>query len=234
VININPAAASTDDGEYTNYHMGHMNSYATETENPYPFLVYGPGRAINIDPSAASVNISCMPECMSFTGTTASSYFYVAETTVWEYLKNSANLSADTAFTRVMYPLGKMAPIDASSDENKIAQEGIIETSNDWSATDRGSASIKLYPVPGVADLPFLWPCHILYRPGNTVLNEALDTPRGEVRGLRWLTATDDAGVKRVNFSEDTVTDASGDRYRVFHTHVHTNTYSYYCIKEDI
>lgn len=232
-ININPAAASTDDGEYTNYHVGLMNSYKTEVENPYPFFVFGPARVRNIDPSAASVNISCMPEMMSFTGVTASGYFFVAELSAWQYLKNSSNLSADTEFNQVMFPLGKITAINGSSDENKIAIEGFIESSNDWSSTARAAAAIKLLPVPGVTDLPFLWALNILYRPGGTSLNESFDTPRGELRGIFWLTATDDVGVKRVNFSEDIVTIGS-DRYRVFHTHVHTNTYHYYAIKEDI
>lgn len=232
-ININPAAATTDDGRYMNFHMGLMDSYATETENPYPMFIFGPSRAISVDPTSATVNISCMPELASFTGSSGSAFFYVAETSTWVTLKHSSNLIVDTPFNQVMFPFGKLLSISGSSDENKITIEGIIETSNDWCRADRGSPSKKLFPVPGTVDKQWLWACNILYRPGGAVLNEVLDTPRGEVRGLFWLAATDSAGVKIVNFSEDTVTDGSV-RYRVFHTHTHIQPYHYCAIKEDV
>ena len=231
-ININPAAAATDDGRYMNFHMGLMNGYATETENPYPMFIFGPSRVISVDPTSSTVNISCMPELASFTGVSGTAFFYVAETSTWVTLRHSANL-IQTNVDQVMFPFGKLTSISTGSDPNKITAEGIIESSEDWSNAERASPSIKLLPVPGTADLPFLWPCNILYRPGGTVLNEILDTPRGELRGLFWVSGVDEAGVKIVNFSEDIVTVGS-DRYRVFHTHTHIQPYHYYAIKEDI
>lgn len=232
VINLNSAAANTDNGEYMHFHMGLMNAYGTETENPYPMLIGASSRTMNIDPSASSQLISGLPEALSATGVSAPWWYYEVESSSWESATNSQNLTA-SARARITYPFGDLSRLNSSTDPDYIVAECVLEVFADWSNVTRSAPTRKLYPIPGTTDYPFLWPVNLITRTGGSTSNNIQDVPRGEVRGWFWLTATNSAGNRITNFSEYYVTIGS-DRYRVFHNHVHIERYQYMALKEDV
>ena len=91
-------------------------------------------------------------------------------------------------------------------------------------------------PIPGTTPLHFPVPLTIISRPGGSSVNQTLDSVRGQLDGVYWISASTGTGgtpQKIVNFSEDYITIGS-DRYRVFHTQVHIREYHYICVKEDV
>jgi len=233
VTNNNPAAANTDNGEYMRMHMGLMNSYGTENENPYPMMVGASSRLPEIDPASSNLSISGLPECICPTSTTPAWFWYEAENSVWREIENGENAATGGDHFYVAYPFGDLARLSSSSSADKIVDAGPIETFETWATVTRGSPSAKLRPIPGSTPQIFLWPINIIRRAGGVASNAIEDGPRGEVRGMFFLTATDSSGNQISNFSEDYITIGS-DRYRVFHNHVHTQRYQYICLLEDV
>jgi len=233
VTNNNPAAVNTDSGEYMRMHMGLMNSYGTESENPYPMMVGASSALPEIDPTAANQSISGMPECVAPTGQESPWAFYEAENSLWRDITNGNNLAVGGDHFYIAYPFGDLSRLSAITSADKIVDAGPIETFETWATVTRGSPSAKLRPIPGVAPQIFLWPINIIRRAGGTSSNSVEDGPRGEVRGMYFLTATDSSGNQITNFSEDYITIGT-DRYRVFHNHLHTQRYQYIAILEDV
>lgn len=232
--NNNSSAVNTDNGEYLNHYNGFMNRYGTELENPYPMLCGAAGLDLNIDPSAASVLISCAPECAAPTAPTSSGWFYYeAENSIWKGVTNSNNL-IEAEETQIMYPFGHLSAINDTSSPDFIVFDGVIDTFNSWSTVTRGAPTRVLYPVPGTQPEHLLWPLNIIQRNGGGTTNAIEDGPRGELRGIYWLTGTNSSGAKIVNFAEDLIT-VGGDEYKVFHNHVHSSQrYQYRCVLRDV
>jgi hypothetical protein len=97
----------------------------------------------------------------------------------------------------------------------------------------RGSATRRLMPVPGTTPQHLPIPLTVLSRPGDSTLNQTLDTPRGQLRGCFFVYNTNASGATITNFAEDYIT-IGDDRYRVFQNHVHNGLYQYFCILEDV
>ena len=230
--NNNPAAVNTDNGEYLRMYMGLTNAYGTEIENPYPMLIGASSRDLNINPAIANQSISGFPECIGPTGSAPGWSFYESENSVWRDIENGEALAASTR-PYIMYPFGDLKRITDTGSADLIVDNGPLTTYDTWSTVTRGSPARKLRPIPGTTPEHFLWAINIVSRNGPASSNNVEDTPRGELRGAFFTTATDSTGAVIANFSEDTITIGS-DRYRVFHNHVHTQRYQYVAVKEDV
>lgn len=230
VTNNNPGAANTDDGVYTRTHMGLMNGYGTESENPYPMMVGSDARDPDLDPATSNVQISGLPECGAGSGQETGWFYYESDGVAWRNIKNVDNFVAPSGgLSYTAYPFGRVADQDDGTINDIVTDTG-LDTWASWSNLGRASPAFALRPVPGVATQTFLWPINIIARTGVGALANG---PRGEVRGMFVLTATDNTGAQIANFSEDYIT-VGTDRYRVFHNHVHNQRYQYICIKEDV
>jgi hypothetical protein len=229
-INTNPGAANTDDGEYFDWYVGFGDSYATETEAPYPMLVHGSARSRTLDPSVGTTSISGIHECGAPTGTTTGTWFWSDEDASWINVRNTNGFNTSPQ-QRVMAPLGNIVVI--TDDPDQIVTSGPLEFWTGIGSMTRGSPTRRLRPVPGTTDHHLPIPLTVLSRPGGNSLDDAEDLPRLQPRGFFWIYNTDDTGATINNFSEDFITIGS-DRYRVFHNHVQTELYQYICIKEDV
>jgi len=232
VVNINPGAANTDDGEYMHFYAGFVDTFATETEDPYPMYIFASGRTPNIDPSASTANITGLSELLAPSGQSIGSYFYDVQASGWQQVRNSQN-TANQLQDTVMSPCCRIREINGSTDADNIVSDNVIRYDNGVGSTNRSSPSRRLRPVPGTTDLHFPFPLTIVHRPGGSALNANEDRPIGQLRGCFWVYNTDDTGSTITNFSEDYITIGS-DRYRVFHTHVQRQLYHYIALKEDV
>ena len=238
-ININPAAGSTDDGEYMHWYAGYGNSFATEIEDPYPFAVGACARIHNVDPSSSSESITGLSECIGPSGQQAPMYFYRSEDSTWVNVENSEGLSANQVRDTIMAPMGQITRITGGTDADQIVGLGPVQFVGDdrpveVGSTGRGAVAGRFLPTPGSAsDLHRPIPLTIYSRPGGTTLNQTLDTVRLQLDGFFWVSASNAAAATIANFSEDFVTIGT-TRYRVFHTQIHNQTYHYICIEEDV
>ncbi len=231
ITNNNPAAANTDNGVYTRTYMGLMNSYGTESENPYPLMVGSDARDPNLDPAASNVQISGLPECGAGLGQETGWFFYEAENATWRNIKNADNFSLPAnGLDYVTYPFGRITLVANGTVDDIVNDLAPIETYNSWSNLIRGAPGLALRPIPGTTPQIFLWPINIMSR--NTSLG-LTNGPRGEVRGMYFLTATDSTGAQISNFSEDIITVGS-KRYLVTHNHTHTQRYQYVATEMDV
>jgi hypothetical protein len=126
-----------------------------------------------------------------------------------------------------------LSPLSSTSSADFIVGESFIDVFADWSNLTRAAPGRKLLPIPGTTPGTFLWPINFISRSTSTTTNDDEDGPRGEVRGFSFLTATDSAGAKIVNHSEDFITIGTV-RHRVFHNHVHNERYQFIAIEEDV
>ena len=234
IINNNPGAANTDDGQYLHFYHGFMNAFATEYENPYPMLVAASARATNIDPGAGSTQITGLSELAAPAGLSCGCLFYRAEDATWVAMYNSQNLSTTVANPHVMAPVAYLNVILATgTDVDAVVNLGPLSFYIGIGSTGRAAPTRRLFPVPGAVGHHFPIPLTVLSRPGGTTLNQVLDTARGQLRGFFWVYNTDSAGATINNFSEDYVTIGT-DRYRIFHTHVQRQLYHFIAILEDV
>ena len=237
VTNINPGAGSTDDGVYMHLYAGYLDTFATESEDPYPMMVFASSRTANVDPAVASQSITGISECVAPTASTAPCYYYRAEDSSWVNVFNSQNLSASQEVTNGMFPLCQVPIIDSTSFRSyNVSAPGPISFYTGIGSTSRASPSVRYMPIPGTTPVHLPIPLTIISRPGDAAPSATLDTVRGQVRGVYWISASTGTGstpATITDFSEDFVTIGS-DRYRVFHTHVHTQLYHYICVLEDV
>ena len=234
VTNINPGAANTDDGEYMHFYTGYINTFATESEDPYPMFIFASSRTPNIDPSTSSVHITGLSECVAGTGGDPGSRFFRSEDSTWVTVENSEGPNVNQSRATIMHPMGQTFDIVSPGNTADVNfQDGPVPFWTGLGSTGRASPTRRLLPVPGSTELNFPIPLTIIHRPGLSSLDDTLDTPRGQLDGVLWVYNTDDTGATIVNFSEDYVTIGT-DRYRVFHTQVQRQLYHYICIKEDV
>lgn len=230
VVDINPAASITDDGEYMQFYSGFGDSYATEIEDPYPMIIAASAIALNVDPSATLTSITGLAECMS-AGGDAPCQFYYSEIADWRSPENSSNGSS-TATSYGMFPVWN-PPIGGDT----IASKGPVDF-NSIAPVNRTSATRRYLPCPGSTPQHLPIPLIAIAKPGGTGVNQTLDTVRVQLRGVFWVSGSDDSAADITNFSEGRVnigTDLTTQiRHRVFHQHVHHQQYHYVAFKEDV
>lgn len=235
VFNINSGAVTTDDGQYMHWYAGFMDTFATESENPYPMFIGATARSRNQDPSVASLNFSGVAECITSTALSTGWYYYRVETSSWVNVLNSTNNQTDTYCVDGMLPMAKIRePNSGATNEGLrwLATYGLASIYIGIGSTGRASSTRRLMPVPGTTPALFPIPLTVVSRQGSTQ-DPTLDMPRGQLRGFFWVFNTNAAGATISNFSEDYVTIGS-DRYRVFHNHLNNAIYQFICIKEDV
>ncbi len=233
VVNINSGAASTDDGQYMHFYAGYLNSFATENEDPYPMMVAASARTTNIDPSAASENVTGLGECVAPTAQSTGIWFWNTETAAWVSAINSQGLSTSSSQNTVIAPWARIQNIQNSLDPDKIVDYGPINFYTGIGSTGRTSPTLRLRPVPGSTPGQLPIPLTLLHRPGGTSLDATNDTVRGQLDGWFAIYNTDASGATIANFSEDYF-ELAGDRYWIFHTHVHNQLYHFVALKEAV
>lgn len=228
VINENPSA-TTDDGRYQQLYAGFMDRLGTETEYPYPAMVFASSRDRAANPSTQDDNITSLAEMRA--PTDGPGYYYRTEAASWTQVKNN---DAGSIGDRddVMFPFGSHKLEASSSSAETVVKGGPILLNSDAIKRDRSSSSQIIRPVPGTVDEYFLFPLVVVRQHGTTA-DDSTDGPRGVLRGAFFVYNDDGSGSPINNFSEDYITIGS-DRYRVFHNHVNTERYQYVAIKEDV
>ncbi len=233
--NINPAAGTTDDNELMQFHAGFLDTFASETEDPYPMMIFGSSAIPNVDPSVGSLDITGLGECVGRSaGQGCPCYFYSVEVSDWVNIENSEALNATQAHTTIMYPMGRLTLIGTPV-ADRIGTEGPISFYTGIGSLARATPTIRYMPIPGTVPEHLPLPLTVVSRPGGTSVG-ANDTVRGQVRGVFWITASTGTGSSPAtitDFTDDYITIGT-DRYRVFHNHIHTDLYQYICIKEDV
>lgn len=234
VVDINSSAGNSDDRQFMQFYAGFLNTFATETEDPYPMFVAGASRGTNIDPSAGSTNITGLGECSAppAPGTfNTGALFYRSETSTWVYVSNSQNVASDEE-SHVVFPLGNLREVGTSNSADNVVFDGPVPFHTGIGSLNRTVPTRRLWPVPGTTPYQFLFPLTILSRPASAY-DAVLDTARGNLNGCFFVYNTDAAGTTITNFALDYITVGS-DRYRVFHTHVQRQPYHYVAMKESV
>ncbi len=229
-ININPAAASTDSGVYLHFHLGMLNAFGTELENPYPMMIGASSRLTNHDPVLSTQQISGMAECNAPSSSSPGWYTYVTESAAWVAIENTENLNSNIERTMIMYPIGQVSDVTTPASA-EIVRDGTYQWWKGIATTSRAVPSSAFLPAPGSSPVYFPVPLTVLYRAGGSSLDEDLDTVRGEVDGVFWISGSTETEAAISDFSEDTIT-MGGEKHRVFHNHVHHQRYHFICIRE--
>jgi hypothetical protein len=235
ILNINSNAAATDDGRYMQWYAGYMDTFAMETENPYPMFVGASSRDRTVDPALSSINHSGLAECCAPTAAQSGHWFYRAETATWVNVANSVNFNTSAYSQQGMAPMVRIQEPSGGSGIvplQWIATYGPLEIYTGIGSVGRAAATRRLLPCPGTTPKFFPIPLTLLSRQ-STQIDQVLDSPRGQLRGFFWVYNTNSAGATIVNFSEDYL-EIGTDRYRIFHNHANTQTYQYICIRESV
>lgn len=230
ITQIKETAAVSDDGVYIQHYAGLMNRIGTETESPYAYYVFSSARAVNIDPTVGSTHITSM--CENRMVTSGCGWFYDNVSSTWRNVQNDDTVGSPptSGESIIMSPCGRPRLNTANNTERVVVLESIM-VSLRFFELDRGATTLILRKVPGTVDEFFLWPLTI--RRQDAAAPDATDDRLyGQLRDIFWISADDGAGARIVNFSEDFIT-VGGDRYLVFHNHVHTNAYQYLAWKWD-
>lgn len=229
VTQIEAEAAVSDNGVYIQHYAGLMDRIGTETEAPYPFWVFGSGRLIDADPLIGAASITGMAENrMAGAGC---SWFYDFDNGVWRNVQNDDSVGTPGQEQDVMLPVGRTF-LNGASTVDRIVEDGTITIQGTFFKLDRTSATRVLRLIPGTVDQPFLWPLTVSRKPIGT-FSPINDKLFGQPKGVFWITSDNGSGARITDYSEDFVT-ASGDRYVIFHNHVHIEPYQYIAIKRDV
>lgn len=235
-INENPSA-NTDDGRYQGMHFGFMDRMGTETEDPYPYLVFASAKDRDANPATTSVDTITSIAELRYSGSAGDRgvcYYYRTEAADWTNVQNN-DAGAAGRVTDAMFPFGRINTVQsASGEDDKITQYGDFGFNNDVIKRDRTASTRVMSQVPGSTDEYWLVPLVVVRGPSDAVSGADLvsEFPRGTVRGVFWIYNDDGAGSALTNFSEDYAT-ISGERYRIFHNHGETDRYQYIAVKED-
>lgn len=228
IVNENPTA-TTDDGRYQQLYAGYMDRMATESEDPYPAMVFASSRNRDVDPSTQNDDITSLAEMRATSD--GPGYYYRSEAGAWTQIKNNDTLSI-TDEDDVMFPFGSHQLESSSSSAETIVKGGPILLNSDAIKRDRSSSGQTIRPCPGTTDEYFLFPLCVVRQHGTTA-DDTTDGPRGVLRGAHFVYNDDGSGSAINNFSEDYITIGT-DRYRVFHNHVNTERYQFTAVKEDV
>lgn len=243
VVNENPTA-STDDGRYMNLYSGFMDRVGTESESPYPFLVFGSAGTEEYNPSSANDNITSIAE-LHCNGGMCCQYFR-EEGSVWQNLRNVDGAAPSHTGDNQQDGLAPMGEPEfynqlgglIGEDVNIAMPGGPARRSNlsSIASATRASSSRRFLPTPGTTAQHFLVPLTAFRGTDSqaTEYNNTTDRIRGQVRGVYWIYNADSSGSQITNFSEDYIEDSNGVRYRIFHNHTHTQRYQYIAVKEDV
>lgn len=228
ITQIEESAAVSDNGVYIQHYAGFMNRIGTETEAPYPMLVFGSSRAINIDPKVTSDHITSLAEHRH--ASSGCGYFYDNTTSTWRNLQNDDTIGGPTGEEDIMTP-GGTPKLQTATHVDLVVVAGFAFISTIFFELDRSSALGVLRKVPGTVDEHFLWPLTVRRQP-NATPSATDDRLFGQPRGVFWVSSDDGTGSRITDFSEDYVT-VAGERYLTFHNHVNIEPYQYIAWKWD-
>ncbi len=229
VCQIEEGAANSDNGIYVHHYGGFYDRIGTETEAPYPLLVFASSRSRNVNPKLASSNITSIVEHRHVGN--GPGFYWNWVSGGWRSLENDDTSGVPAEESSIMLPVGVSRINTGSQTGDRVVQEGSFSIEGAIFELDRTPATRVLRLIPGTVDQFFLWPLTISYKAGSAA-DAVNDVHYGQCRDVFWISSDDGTGSRIADFSEDTVT-VNGDRYIVFHNHVHTEPYQYYALKWD-
>lgn len=209
---------------------GLMNPFGTTTENPYPMVVWGSTRNANTAPDAGGFLVSGPTEVFAASAAGAPMSYRRASDGVYVSVLNSNNGTA--ASTSTMFPIGVPGEASGTStSEDYLARAATMSIFGGISLVSGAVATVALMPTLTTNETE-LYPATICSYAASATDNDSETTVRGELDGIYWISATKSDGTAMV--AEDTITDASGNRYRVFQNAHRTERYSYFALAEAI
>lgn len=228
VINVNPTA-TTDDGRYEFFYLGFGDRVKTETEDPYPLVVFGSSRDRDADPTVTNGNITSPAEARA--PSSGPFWYYRTEDSVWTQVKNN-DTGAIGEEPDVCWPFGDILKSDNNTQPSTIVADNVVEFNDQVFKRDRSSPTRILRMVPGTAQQHTLWPLIVLRKPSITP-STVTDSVRFSMRGMYCVFNSDSTGAAINDFSEDIIT-ANSKRHWVFHNFTLTERYQYIALEEDV
>lgn len=214
---------------YASMSVGLMDPYATQTEFPYPIYVSANSPrnvAFNTTDANEQGAISSIVELVNYRNSGYPLYIRDAAG-AWQSVSNkefTSGLGTTVETDQICTPLSvptitSLDAVDEIVGHNFLGIYFERIAHANLNITD-GAPLYTLQPTPGTPDdQRILFPVVPVFAPN------AGDDVLGELPGMFW---TIGGGVN----SEDTIVDASGDRYRIFLGGRRTQIYSWFAIKE--
>lgn len=225
-INVNPTPV-TDDGRYLFFNIGFGDRVKTETEDPFPSMVFASSRDRDASPVVGSSSITSPAEARA--PNNGPFWYYRVEDSQWTQIKNN-DTGAVGPRTDIAWPFGELFVQVTASSPEKATIISTVEWSEVSFKRDRTAPDRIILMLPGTTPKHALFPIFVQRK----VLADAstiTDSTRFTVRHMRCLFNSDSAGAQIVNFSEDIV-DADDGRWFVFHNYDLTARYQYIAVKE--
>lgn len=233
-INSNPSA-STDDGRYEQWYAGYGDRAQTETEDPYPMVIFASGRDHDVDPTVSQGTITSFAECRNVGGS-GPMWLYFPDVPSWIDTLNNGGGSTVPG-PDMSFPFGELFRNITGGNVEYITIETTVQFNDQVFKRDRSAPNRILRPVPGTVDKLYRWPII----PGRRVasdVDETTDHVKLALRGCFAVFNDDGTGTRIANLSEDYISEgtapASDVRYRIFHNWDLTERYQYICIHEDV
>jgi hypothetical protein len=238
-ININPAA-NTDDGVYEHHYTGFGDRAKTESEDPYPLVIFASSRDFNADPTTSSGLITNPAEARVTSGS-GPFWVYFPELGAWNDVLNNTGGTVVTVADGA-FPFGIISNnVTGGNPGNIVAESGSIGWHDNCFKRDRSSPNRVMRPVPGSTPKIYRWPIVTARKLAQGEPNESTDSVRVQLRGMFAVFNTDPAsgtGARITNFSEDFLSEGTyptaDSRWRVFHSWDLTERYQYVAIEENV
>lgn len=213
------------DSYQTNYH-GLLRPFGTQTENPWPMVVFGSLADFDQKPDSASEANTGISEARQASGFGSPLFMFEITDRTWYAVANTIDSSVNGT-VRGIYP--GFEGSQAGSLEGAIAAEGPINMTTEVFRTAGGASTRIIRPTLSTSDDPFLlWPLTVVST-ANGASQGVLTYVHGELEGAFWHSGTKEDG--SVIAPEDTFTIGT-DRYRVFPCAHRRERYSFFCVKE--
>lgn len=235
-VNINPSA-NTDDGVYQHFYNGFGDRAGTESEDPYPLVIFAASRDFNADPTVSSGLITNPAEARVTAGS-GPFWVYFPELGQWHDVLNNTGGTVVTV-PDGCHPFGIISNnIGGGAPGNIVAEAGGVGWHDNCFKRDRSSPNRVLRPVPGTTAKIFRWPIVTARKLGQGEPNEATDSVRVGLRGMFAVFNDDGTGTRIANFSEDYLSEGSApvsdQRWTVFHSWDLIERYQYIAIEETV
>lgn len=217
----------------SNYHqaiMGLLDSYATDTEYPYPIIVMGTSSIHNVEATTSDIGLGGFPDPISEDENDTNGPGVLRRANgVWTEIRNGYKSSSTTLGSQangaIAWPGPNIGTIAPSLDDSDDWVSSGISAKFDGDFIERpvgATPSARLEPTPGSGDsLTPLFPI--------TLAEFSQSALYGEVPGLFWASTSRDGSSSAV--SNDTFK-VGTRRFRIFQNVGRTEIYNFCCMEE--
>jgi hypothetical protein len=221
----------TDGGavdSYQGWYYGLLQPMGTQVENPFPAVLCGSLADVDAPPDSALEVNTGLSEARRATGFACPMLMFELTTRTWVELANVDVATASNSEVRGIYP--GFAGAAASSAGSLLALAGPINFTTEVFRNAGGATLRLIYPTMGSGDALHLpWPMTV-ESTANAGTQGVLTFVHGQLEGCYWVSGTKADG--SIVDPQDTLTDTSGNRYRIFPCAHRRTRYSFYAMKE--